>query len=477
MTATASFLRRLAPFDFAFIGLALVVGLTAAISVKLASLLVFVGCVAIFMVLRPSAFVPLLITSVFFGAVSVGDVTLARIVGPIALVVAVVHALRSESLGLAGTTIHRWIAGYALLAVASLYWSWSSDFTVTLLFSLLIAVTYLLAITGLTRTRDDLQLAMWTFPFAAVALSALGLFSFARYGGALAAQPLIGDRNFFAAFLVAAIPPSVAMFAQTRNQWLRAVTVLAVAMSVAGVVASGSQGGSLALLGSVLLAAVIVPPARVRRRVLPFLIVLIPVVLAAVTLVLTRGGPETAGQRGAQAAVKRSSVDRVNLWLGAWHAYRMEPLTGVGYGAYAPNSSQMMIETPGVDLRNYNLPDFAQEAHNTYLEALTELGPLGLLLFAGLIGNTALVLARLLRVARARGDLQFTATSLALLVSLFGFAIASFFLSVQTNRGWWVLIALTIAATRVAAREWNMPGLGYGDSRVVAAASLRPQGG
>jgi O-antigen ligase len=468
LTAAASSLRRLSPVDFAFAGLIAVVGLAAAVSVKIALLLVFAGCVAIFMVVRPSAFVPLLIASVFFGAVSVGDLTLARIVGPIAFVVAVVHALRTGSLGLSGTTIHRWIAGYGLLAVASLYWSWSSEFTVTLLFSLLIAVTYLLAITGLTRTRADLQLAMWTFPFAAIALAALGIFSFARYGSALAAQPLIGDRNFFAAFLVAAIPPSLAMFALTRNRWLRAATVLATAMSVAGVVASGSQGGALALLGSALLAAVIVPPPRVRRRLLPFLLVLIPLVLAAVALVLTRGGPDTAGQRGAQAAVKRSSVDRVNLWLGAWHAYRMEPLTGVGYGAYAPNSSQMMLETPGVDLRNYNLPNFPQEAHNTYLEALTELGPLGVLLFLGMIGNTALVLARLLRVARARGDLQFTATSLALLISLFGFAIASFFLSVQTNRGWWVLIALTIAAARIAAREWSMPGLGRGDATVVA---------
>lgn len=414
--------------------------------------------------LRPSAFVPVLIASVFFGAVSVGSLTLARIVGPIAFVVAVVHALRTDSFGLGQTTIHRWIAAYGLLAVASLYWTWDSPSTVGLLFSLLIAVAYMLAITGLTLTREDLRLALWTFPFAAIALAALGLVAFGMYGGAIAAQPLIGDRNFFAAFLVVAIPPSVAMFALTHDRRLRAVAVIAVAMSVAGVVISGSQGGAFALLGSAMLAALIVPPARLRRRTLPVLVVLIPVIIAAVVLILTAGGPDTAGAGGTQAAVKKASVDRVNLWRGAVHAYQLEPLTGIGYGAYAPHAAQLMLETPGVDLKNYNLPRHPQEAHNTYLESLAELGPLGLLLFAGMVGNAALVLARVLREARRRDDADFTAASLALLVSLFGFAIASFFLSVQTNRGWWVLVALAIASARIAGKDWDLPGIGRGQS-------------
>lgn len=453
MNAYSATLRRQQGADAIFAAAAVLIGVLAAFSLKFAVAALVAAAVIAFMSLRPSAFVPLLITSVFFGAVTFGSLTMARVVGPIALLVAVVHALRTGTLGLRGTTIHRWIAAYGLLCVASLLWTWDEESTRGLIVSLLLAVTYMLAITGLTRTRDDLQLAMATFPFAAIALSAMGLVAFQTYGGALAAQTLIGDRNFFAAFLVVAIPPSVAFYVQARATWMRVVAVVAVAMSVAGVVISGSQGGMLALLGIALLGLAIAPPPRWRRRLLPLLVVLVPAVIVAITLILTSAGPGTGGAGGTQAAITKASVDRVNLWLGAVHAFREEPLVGVGFGAYAPNSAQLMLETPGVDLKNYNLPDHPQEAHNTYLESLAELGPLGLALFLGIIVNTAYVLGRIARRSRRVGDLQMTATSLALLTSLFGFAIASFFLSVQTNRGWWVIFALTIACAHILLEE------------------------
>ncbi len=430
--------------------MATVTGLLAVVAPKLAVLFVVASGTALLMVSRPVAFVPLLIVSVFFGSITFGGLTIARLIGPFAFIVAVTTAIRSGSFGLRGSHIHRWIGAYCLLAIASLYWTWDEPGTVTLLFSLMLAVTYMLAIVGLTRTRADLQLAMNAFPFAALGLSVVGLAAFVKYGGAIAAQPVIGDRNFFAAFLVVALPPSFAMLTQARQRWLRAVAGAAIVMCLVGVVVSGSQGGMLALLGVAVAASLLVPDRRWRRRTVPALLLAAPVVAVLAITILSGGGATTSGSVNTQTAIQRSSVDRVNLWRGAWYGYQQSPVLGLGFGGFAPNASQLMLETPGVDLKRYNLPQFPQEPHNSYLEALAELGPMGLFIYLGMIGSAAATLLRVLRRARIDGDTIVGTTSLSLLLSLTGFAVASFFLSIQTNRGWWVIFALTIVAARIA---------------------------
>lgn len=447
-TATAS-LRPERTSDFFFVGLAISGGLLVAVSPKLGIAAVLAACVAAVMLRRPSVFVALLIVSVFFGAVKIGGLTMARIVGPIALVVTGVVVLNRRTFGLKGSTIHRWIGAYGLLAVASIFWTLNSGDTYSLLISLILAVTYMLAITTLIQTRDDLELAMMTFPFAAIGLALLGMVALSIYKNPIAAEPLIGDRNFFAAFLVVALPPSVLLFIRARSFWLKAAAVMAIALIVIAVVRSGSQGGMLSMLGVAVAACLIVPRPAVRRKLLPVFLVLLPLAVVTATLILSAGGAATTGTSSAKSAIQKSSVDRVNLWLGAAAAARAYPLTGVGYGSYAPNAAAFMLETEGVDLQNYNLPQHPQEAHNSYLEALAELGPLGLFLFLGMIGSTVFALSRALRNAHLSGDRQMAAISQTLLLSLIGFAIASVFLSVATNRGWWVLFALAIVVARI----------------------------
>ncbi|MBJ7348688.1 MAG: O-antigen ligase family protein, partial [Thermoleophilaceae bacterium] len=447
-TATAS-LRPERTTDFFFVGLAIGGGLLVAVSPKLGVAAVLAACVGAIMLRRPSVFVALLIVSVFFGAVKVGGLTMARIVGPIAFLVTGAVVLNRRSFGLGGSSIHRWIAAYGLLAVASIFWSLSATDTYGLLVSLILAVTYMLAITTLIQTRDDLELALLTFPFAAISLALLGMVALSIYKTPIAAEPLIGDRNFFAAFLVVALPPSFLLLVRAHSFWLRAAAVTAIVLIVVAVLGSGSQGGMLSMLGIGIAACLIVPRPETRRKLLPVFVVLLPIALVAMVVILSAGGAETSGTSGAKSAIKKSSVDRVNLWLGATTAVREHPVTGIGYGAYAPNAAAFMLETEGVDLQNYNLPQHPQEAHNSYLEALAELGPLGLFLFLGMIGSTVFALSRALRNAHRNDDRQMAAISQTLLLSLIGFAIASVFLSVATNRGWWVLFALAIVVARI----------------------------
>lgn len=466
MSAQAASLRsRGTAADAAALAAVAVAAVLAALSLKYA--LAFVGVVAVVYAMvhfaRPAMLVPALIFSVYFGALHFGPLTIARVVGPVALMAAIIGAYRHNDLGLRGSPIHRWIAVYGTVAVASLYWSNEPGASASLIISLVLAVCYTAAITTLTRTREDLHTAMEAIPLIALALSAAGLGIFLVRQSAIAAEPIIGDRNFFAAFLAVAMGPAGILVFRPRARWHRPAGLLALAFIVTGIVASGSQGGMLSMLGVIVLAAIIAPPAHIRRRTLPLMVFAAPLMIALFVLILSSGGQNTSGAADTRTAILKSSVDRVNLWRGALHAYADKPVTGIGYGAYAPRSSEYMLDTPGVDLIRFNLPDHAQEAHNSYIEALAELGPVGLLAFVGMILATALTLIRLMRWGRSHDDPQIADTAVALLLSVFAFAIASFFLSVPTTRCWWMIFGLTIAAAHMV---WKS-GFGHGEEPAV----------
>ncbi|HEV7918555.1 MAG TPA: O-antigen ligase family protein [Solirubrobacterales bacterium] len=438
----------------------------AVISLKFA--LAFVGLIAVaagvLLYGRPAMVVPLLVFSVYFGALHFGALAIGRLVGPVALLATLLAAVHYRDLGIRGGPIHRWIAVYGTIAVASLYWTTDTSGTISLLVSLLLAVTFALAVTTLTRTRTDLKIAMTSIPLVGLALAATGIVAFFAYDSAIAAQPLIGDRNFFAAFLVVAAPPTAILAIHPRAAWHRPVAIFTLASIVIAVVASGSQGGMLSLMGIVVISAIVTPPAHIRRKSLPVMLIAAPLLIALFVTILSNGGGSNVSSTGTTSQrIEKSSIDRVNLWRGALHAYAKQPATGIGYGAYAPHSAEIMLDTPGVDLMRYNLPDHPQEAHNSYVEALAELGPLGLVAFLGMIGATGITQLRLVKWGRRHGDQQIADTGAALFVSLCGFAIASFFLSVATTRCWWLIFGLTIATAHMV---WTS-GFGHGTSAPV----------
>lgn len=440
--------QGVAALNIAVVGAALALGALAIVSPPAALALPAALAAAWALAVHPRLFVPLMIASVFFGALAVGGLPVGRLVGPIALPVAMVAIVRRGGVELRGSALPFWIAAYSAFAFASLYWTKHSGGTVGMLISLALAIVYALAIAVLTRTREDLRYALVAFTVAAIGLFGLGFLAVAGGADAETTLALIGDRNFAAAFLMVGLPPSLVLFFAPARPWERPVGAIGAVCAVLGIVGTGSQGGMLALLCVLLAGALIGPRPRLRRKLAPILVPAVPLALALTLTILASGGQGTEGA-DLRSSIERSSVDRLNLWRGAMTAYRERPLTGIGYGAYAEYSAHYMLETPGVNLRLYNLPEKPQEAHNTYVEGLAELGPLGLGLFLAMVVTCLLTLARLLGAARRRADREMERFALAMILSVTGFAVASFFLSVATNRGWWVIFGLTIAAARL----------------------------
>jgi len=75
-----------------------------------------------------------------------------------------------------------------------------------------------------------------------------------------------------------------------------------------------------------------------------------------------------------------------------------------------------------------------------YLENLTDLGPVGLLLWLGILAGTALVIIR-----HTGAQVTRTPTS-PLLVMLFAFSVATVFLSLPNSKLLWMIVGLAAAA-------------------------------
>jgi O-antigen ligase len=90
--------------------------------------------------------------------------------------------------------------------------------------------------------------------------------------------------------------------------------------------------------------------------------------------------------------------------------------------------------------------------HNAYLEALTELGVVGLVLFLLILFLTVRSYLRTFRRARAAGDRAIESFSIALLIAVFGFSISMFFNSNELGKPLWIFIGLAIALERIPAR-------------------------
>jgi O-antigen ligase/polysaccharide polymerase Wzy-like membrane protein len=138
------------------------------------------------------------------------------------------------------------------------------------------------------------------------------------------------------------------------------------------------------------------------------------------------------------ALIRLAGDNRVDYWRVALQDYRIHPLLGAGAGTYG---DYWLAHGPGTS--------FTRTAHSLYLQALAELGPVGLAL-------VVLALAPPLVVARRRGD------------GLAGAAAAGYVAYVvHTGLDWdWEMPAATLA------------GLFCGGAALVTArgADLRPVG-
>jgi O-antigen ligase len=332
------------------------------------------------------------------------------------------------------------------LAIASFVFSIFKSSTVSNSLYILIVILTIMLVLRVTQTLWDVEKLLIGFAGAGVSLS-VGLVL--NYQGGRASINGNFDPNDIAYALDTILPLVLALRQrQSRSGWLlfsglACVIVLAILLT-------GSRGGAVGLC-VVMAAATAFPLSRdesgglrnfsIRRTLIRCAILVLTVAFAWGYL------PADTQQRMATLvnlsddynADSTENGSRLLIWKQDIGMVWKRP---IGYGL---GSAELVDGLAGGQYRT---------AHNILVEALVELGVLGLFIFIRAFYVTWRDLGRVITVAQdpAAGDEEQTAAlyARALRTSLAGNLAAGFFLSQAYSAGLWMLVAIAAALVRVS---------------------------
>ena len=346
-------------------------------------------------------------------------------------------------------------AGVMLATAPFSIWPGDSVGVVTDLFSKVIVVFVLIINTLTTRSRferfvDVVVLSCCYVGVRAVLDYGLGL-NLVEDGRVQGAGGLFGNPNDMALNLVAFLPLAIILALGHGRPLLRGVLAIGTPAILAAIIFSKSRGGTLGLIGMVLV--LLFQIRRVRPSVAVVVIALslvtIPLLPASFTQRMSSIFHPEEDPTGSREARKR-------LLGEAYQAYLDHPILGLGAGQF----------------HNYNPIDREEtwrEAHNAWLQVASELGTGGLLIFAVIVSSgfvAGVQASRALRRARrARGRRTKESAGLvarreplelyaaAVLASLTGWLIAAMFASVAYYWTLYLVLGLAISLREIALRE------------------------
>lgn len=341
----------------------------------------------------------------------------------------------------------------ALLGWSALSISWAEDSTLALTQAsrlLLVAVLFVIVYTAVSGRRR----AAWViggFVTGTAATAAYGLVLRPSVdtveSGRLVST--IEDPNFLAATLVAGTALALGGFVAARGRPpVRVGALVAATLCLAAFMLTGSRGGIVAF--AVALVTMVGVAGRHRGRA----------ALVAGTLAFAAAGyyaayaPQDVRERISSATQGEAQREegRFTIWTVGWRMVEDNPIRGVGVGNFEVQSPRYVLE-PGTVYRSDRVIDEPGYAHNTYLGVLAELGAVGAGLFITVVGFSVGAALSAARRFAATGDWQMEALARALVVALAGVLAADFFVSAETSKVTWLLLALGPAMLGIARRQ------------------------
>jgi O-antigen ligase len=209
------------------------------------------------------------------------------------------------------------------------------------------------------------------------------------------------------------------------ERWIRWGCAASVLLILAGITVSGSRGGAVGLIVTVLM-MIWNSKRRVRASIL----------VAALGVAFLLVSPTSPLKRLLHpSAGDQSAADtRIVLWHAAWNMFRDNPVIGVGYGNWRYAAPKYL---DGAEPGETFLP------HNQYLEVLAEMGVPGLLAYAGMYVGSFVVLKRVRRDLKRGRPRILADAALGIQIGLFGYAVSVFFLSAQFLKLFWFMLAIS----------------------------------
>jgi O-antigen ligase len=378
-----------------------------------------------------------------------GGVSLAKVAG---VLIAIAWLATVSS----GTREHRNLfavhPGFSYLVLAFVGWSaisvsWSESSSAAATSVMRYALNALLlpiAFTAIRNRRDAIRI------FAAIVVGA----SIAAVSAIASPPPpesaisgraagTVGDPNELAAALLVGMAIATAFLVNRHIRGpLRALSGIAAALCLAGILISLSRGGLIG--GAVALVIAIVMGGRWRGRVLA---------LCGALAVLAVGYFAFFASLPAKERVLDVSAGggtgRLDLWTVALRMIQTHPFNGIGSGQF-PISSVHYLLRPGLIQSGAFILATPKVAHNTYLNVLAELGIFGGSLFiAMIVFSVGCAVVAVRRLTRAK-DESMEILVRGFVVALGGYLATLMFLSESTEKLFWILMAIGPALLAVA---------------------------
>jgi putative inorganic carbon (hco3(-)) transporter len=265
-------------------------------------------------------------------------------------------------------------------------------------------------------------------------------------GQARSAGP-VDASNLYAEILVVLLPLAVLSFRTEASRTLRVLAVISAGLICGGLLLTFSRGCLLAAV-VVLILMSFVGLLKFRHLVISMVAVgLLVAVLqpTVVTRMMSLGrikalilGSADGGQTPDSSVVMRYELD-----VAAWRVFLDHPILGVGPGQFATYYSMKYVNRLGLHelTKGY-------QAHNLYLQALAETGLIGLASFVSIMAAIMLGLWNERgRSAHSHPALAFTASGF--FFSLTALSIVSLFSHLVDQRYFWLMFAMSSAATRI----------------------------
>jgi O-antigen ligase len=358
--------------------------------------------------------------------------------------------------GDAGFTVFKYVGllgfFYSLLYVArkgripSIFQTWQIRFYVAL--SLLAFASYLVMGNKTDITMSPFMIYFSFFFMCFVSLALIDTtrrlrYSFLAFIGSLALASLYllrefqragfragyragyisGDANYFAANAILAIALVYYLIRTKQSQWEKAYCLGCGFLTVLAFIASGSRGGFLALC---VCGFFVFLRAKKKLRLVLVALLLSPIFVFSSSSPLHRILHPQVGEIGSNTAHEILFQAGVRVFL-------KHPVTGIGLGNFKTTMDSMgLFQERG-----------GYMAHDVYVEYAAELGILGILLFVGILVSVYRSLERIRKLAIRYNDEFFYAVTSGMQTGLLGYCVASFFLSAEYQKTFWILIFLS----------------------------------
>ncbi len=312
-----------------------------------------------------------------------------------------------------------WLLFAISLCFATVFSTWRGGSFSLVLDFLRTAVPLLLLIPAVTSSSEDLVKMVKTIGWAGIATIALGFSNKVLVQGRmmLANAPSIGDSNDYAAYLVFVFPfVAYLLFANNAPMVRKLLGLVVVPAGLYQMLSTGSRGGLVGMLVTTFLIVMMGKP-KVKA-----IILLGAPILALLALPFV---PGQSVQRFASLFVnsaedktaKESSEARQRLLYQSIMLTLSHPLFGVGPGQFMENESKVAKASGEKGMWH--------ETHNTYTQVSSECGIPAFVFFVAALVTT---FSSLWKLREASNPLLATIAQFVL-ISMFGFAACSFFLS------------------------------------------------